>query len=197
MDLGGSCGEDSWFKPIADAFGWVDAYVERMLMAVILVKDEVEQRRFLVQPFTMLGSTSQDVAVGQRRRRARRQQQLQEEQQQEEEEGMQWEGFERQQGDTCPGDATATASAAAANGAEGTRALLSGISVTRAREGYPGSGEGGMALGKMRTRMTRTRSKRKGKVFLVCPAVGPWALWRGLTSSKAHGMGTLLAVVVE
>jgi hypothetical protein len=28
-------------RPFADALGWVDAYVERMLMAVILVKDEV------------------------------------------------------------------------------------------------------------------------------------------------------------
>eukprot|EP00879_Flechtneria_rotunda_P033504 GHRR01037116.1.p1 GENE.GHRR01037116.1~~GHRR01037116.1.p1 ORF type:complete len:457 (+),score=146.66 GHRR01037116.1:1129-2499(+) len=41
VDLAGWLSEDSWFRPIADALGWVDAYIERMLMAVILVKDEV------------------------------------------------------------------------------------------------------------------------------------------------------------
>ncbi len=41
VDLGGRLGEGSWLRPLADALGWVDAYVERMLMAVILVKDEV------------------------------------------------------------------------------------------------------------------------------------------------------------
>ncbi|KAI8473368.1 MAG: hypothetical protein J3K34DRAFT_375550, partial [Monoraphidium minutum] len=56
VDLGGAMGDGSWLRPLADAIGWVDAYVERMLMAVILVKDEIEQRRFLVQPFAMLSS---------------------------------------------------------------------------------------------------------------------------------------------
>jgi hypothetical protein len=166
VDLGGSCGEDSWFKPIADAFGWVDAYVERMLMAVILVKDEVEQRRFLVQPFTMLGSTSQEVAVGQRRKRERRQQQRQEQQQQqEEEEGLQGayrECFDRQQNEGAAMEGAGASASAASGGPEGARSFLAGMSATRGREAYPGSGEGGMALGKMRTRMTRTRSKRKG-----------------------------------
>lgn len=41
VDLRGFLGERSWLRPILDALGWVDAYVERMLMAVILVKDEV------------------------------------------------------------------------------------------------------------------------------------------------------------
>lgn len=41
VDLGGYLGERSWLRPLAAALGWVDAYVERMLMAVILVKDEV------------------------------------------------------------------------------------------------------------------------------------------------------------
>jgi hypothetical protein len=41
VELGGWLGERSWVRPFADALGWVDAYVERMLMAVILVKDEV------------------------------------------------------------------------------------------------------------------------------------------------------------
>lgn len=36
--------------------GWVDAFIERMLMTVILVKDEVEQMRFAVQPFSMVAS---------------------------------------------------------------------------------------------------------------------------------------------
>lgn len=62
-------GERSWLRPAADALGWVDAYVERMLMAVILVKDEIEQRRFLVQPFAML---SNDPPPSRGRRRARR-----------------------------------------------------------------------------------------------------------------------------
>jgi hypothetical protein len=43
VDLRGFLGERSWLRPILDALGWVDAYVERMLMAVILVKDEVSQ----------------------------------------------------------------------------------------------------------------------------------------------------------
>jgi hypothetical protein len=41
VDLGGHLGERSWLRPLLDALGWVDAYIERMLMAVILVKDEV------------------------------------------------------------------------------------------------------------------------------------------------------------
>jgi hypothetical protein len=44
VELGGWLGERSWLRPFADALGWVDAYVERMLMAVILVKDEVSWR---------------------------------------------------------------------------------------------------------------------------------------------------------
>lgn len=44
VELGGWLGERSWLRPFADALGWVDAYVERMLMAVILVKDEVSGR---------------------------------------------------------------------------------------------------------------------------------------------------------
>lgn len=43
VDLRGFLGERSWLRPILDALGWVDAYVERMLMAVILVKDEVSR----------------------------------------------------------------------------------------------------------------------------------------------------------
>jgi hypothetical protein len=43
VELGGWLGERSWLRPFSDALGWVDAYVERMLMAVILVKDEVSQ----------------------------------------------------------------------------------------------------------------------------------------------------------
>lgn len=100
VDLRGCLGARSLLRPLLDALGWVDAYVERMLMAVILVKDEVggvgrwwggggqphpeggglprpratailvhaegpvcrvraaavqvEQQRFLVQPFSML-----------------------------------------------------------------------------------------------------------------------------------------------
>jgi hypothetical protein len=56
VDLGGCCGDASWFRFAADAMGWVDAYVERMLMSVILVKDEVEQSRFMHSPFKMLSS---------------------------------------------------------------------------------------------------------------------------------------------
>jgi hypothetical protein len=41
VDLRGFLGERSWLRALLDALGWVDAYVERMLMAVILVKDEV------------------------------------------------------------------------------------------------------------------------------------------------------------
>jgi hypothetical protein len=69
VDLGGAIGERSWLRPLLDALGWVDAYIERMLMAVILVKDEIEQRRFLVQPFMML---SEAAAPPRRHRRRRR-----------------------------------------------------------------------------------------------------------------------------
>ncbi|WIA14192.1 hypothetical protein OEZ85_002731 [Tetradesmus obliquus] len=63
VELGGWLGERSWLRPFADALGWVDAYVERMLMAVILVKDEVEQRKFMVQPFSMLTGASRTAAA--------------------------------------------------------------------------------------------------------------------------------------
>jgi hypothetical protein len=43
VDLRGLLGERSWLQPVLHAVGWVDAYVERMLMAVILVKDEVSR----------------------------------------------------------------------------------------------------------------------------------------------------------
>jgi hypothetical protein len=41
VDLRGCLGERSLLRSMLDALGWVDAYIERMLMAVILVKDEV------------------------------------------------------------------------------------------------------------------------------------------------------------
>lgn len=44
VDLGGCLCEHSWLRPFAAALGWVDAYVERMLMAVVLVKDEVSHQ---------------------------------------------------------------------------------------------------------------------------------------------------------
>lgn len=49
VDLGGCLGERSWLRPFAAALGWVDAYIERMLMAVILVKDEVSRLSALLQ----------------------------------------------------------------------------------------------------------------------------------------------------
>ncbi|GFH06535.1 DUF1336 domain-containing protein [Haematococcus lacustris] len=54
VDLGGACGEHSWFRPISDLMGWREAFLERMLMSVVLVRDEVEQSRFAVQPFQLI-----------------------------------------------------------------------------------------------------------------------------------------------
>lgn len=38
VDLGGVCGERSWMRSVAESMGFVDAYIERMLMSVILIK---------------------------------------------------------------------------------------------------------------------------------------------------------------
>jgi hypothetical protein len=60
VDLGGICGARSRLFGWAEAFGAVDAYVERMLLGVILLKDEVEQRRFMVPPFAMLDEEEEE-----------------------------------------------------------------------------------------------------------------------------------------
>ena len=41
IDLQGVCGDASWAKPMADALGWTDAFLDRILMNVILIRDEV------------------------------------------------------------------------------------------------------------------------------------------------------------
>ncbi|GFR41631.1 hypothetical protein Agub_g2358 [Astrephomene gubernaculifera] len=57
VDLGGVCGERSWLRLGADLVGWTDAFLDRMLMAVTLLRDEVEQGRFVVQPLSMVASS--------------------------------------------------------------------------------------------------------------------------------------------
>ncbi|KAF5830177.1 hypothetical protein DUNSADRAFT_14931 [Dunaliella salina] len=54
IDLGGVCGENSWFRPLSDLLGWREAFLDRILMSVLLVRDEVEQGRFAVQPFQLV-----------------------------------------------------------------------------------------------------------------------------------------------
>ncbi|KXZ52675.1 hypothetical protein GPECTOR_9g721 [Gonium pectorale] len=56
VDLGGACGPRSWLRPVSSLAGWTDSFLERILMSVTLVRDEVEQRRFAVQPFKLVAS---------------------------------------------------------------------------------------------------------------------------------------------
>ncbi|KAG2452092.1 hypothetical protein HYH02_003127 [Chlamydomonas schloesseri] len=56
VDLGGVCGERSWLRLASELVGWTDAFLDRMLMAVTLLRDEVEQGRFVVQPLSMVAS---------------------------------------------------------------------------------------------------------------------------------------------
>lgn len=39
VDLGGACGEKSWFRPLADLVGVREAFLDRILMTVILVSN--------------------------------------------------------------------------------------------------------------------------------------------------------------
>ncbi|GLI71569.1 hypothetical protein VaNZ11_016833 [Volvox africanus] len=56
VDLGGVCSSSSWARRFASAVGWVDSFLDRILMSVHLLRDEVEQRRFMVQPFKLVSS---------------------------------------------------------------------------------------------------------------------------------------------
>ncbi|KXZ52674.1 hypothetical protein GPECTOR_9g720 [Gonium pectorale] len=56
VDLGGACSEASWLSRLSSLAGWTDSFLERILMSVTLVRDEVEQRRFAVQPFKLVAS---------------------------------------------------------------------------------------------------------------------------------------------
>ncbi|GLC50722.1 hypothetical protein PLESTB_000412200 [Pleodorina starrii] len=56
VDLGGVCGSSSWVRPFASTAGWVDSFLDRILMSVHLLRDEVEQRRFSIQPFKLVSS---------------------------------------------------------------------------------------------------------------------------------------------
>ncbi|GFR49260.1 hypothetical protein Agub_g11278, partial [Astrephomene gubernaculifera] len=56
VDLGGVCGSRSWVRPLSSAAGWQDSFLDRILMSVHLLRDEVEQRRFSVQPFKLVAS---------------------------------------------------------------------------------------------------------------------------------------------
>ncbi len=55
VDLGGGVGEGSRLLPFSLALGMRDAFVERILMSVNLVRDEVEHNRFVLEWRTMLG----------------------------------------------------------------------------------------------------------------------------------------------
>jgi hypothetical protein len=37
IDLGGVCGEHSWLRPLSDLMGWREAFLDRILMSVLLV----------------------------------------------------------------------------------------------------------------------------------------------------------------
>ncbi len=70
VDLGGVCSSGSWAHPVASAAGWVDNFLDRILMSVHLLRDEVEQRRFIVQPFKLVESAKARLnEVGRRGRR--------------------------------------------------------------------------------------------------------------------------------
>ncbi|GIM10649.1 hypothetical protein Vretimale_14246 [Volvox reticuliferus] len=56
VDLGGVCSSSSWARRFASTVGWVDSFLDRILMSVHLLRDEVEQRRFMVQPFKLVSS---------------------------------------------------------------------------------------------------------------------------------------------
>jgi hypothetical protein len=38
VDLGGTVGEKSWMRGMTELLGWRDAFLDRILMAVILVR---------------------------------------------------------------------------------------------------------------------------------------------------------------
>lgn len=54
VDLGGACGERSASRPLADALGWRDAFLDHILLAPLLLRDAVEQARFTVKPDVLL-----------------------------------------------------------------------------------------------------------------------------------------------
>jgi len=56
LDLRGACGRRALTRPFADAFGWTDAFLDRILMSVILVRDEVEHSRFKLKPLSMVAA---------------------------------------------------------------------------------------------------------------------------------------------
>jgi hypothetical protein len=43
VDLGGTVGEKSWMRGMTEALGWRDAFLDRILMAVILVRHDRHQ----------------------------------------------------------------------------------------------------------------------------------------------------------
>ncbi|KAG1680323.1 hypothetical protein FOA52_015413 [Chlamydomonas sp. UWO 241] len=57
VDLGGACGDRAWVRPFADMLGWTDAFLDRILMSVILVRDVVEHSRFVLKPLSLLATT--------------------------------------------------------------------------------------------------------------------------------------------
>ncbi|KAG1665198.1 hypothetical protein FOA52_002599 [Chlamydomonas sp. UWO 241] len=63
LDLRGACGDRSWVRPLADAAGWTDAFLDRILMSVILVRDEVEHSRFKLKPLSLLTSGTGPAAL--------------------------------------------------------------------------------------------------------------------------------------
>ena len=61
IDLQGVCGDASWAKPVADALGWTDAFLDRILMTVILIRDEVEHSRFSLKPLSLIASAGSEA----------------------------------------------------------------------------------------------------------------------------------------
>mmetsp|Transcript_6312 Transcript_6312/g.13904 ORF Transcript_6312/g.13904 Transcript_6312/m.13904 type:complete len:915 (+) Transcript_6312:68-2812(+) len=62
VDLGGVCSDCSWLRPFADLMGWTDAFLDRMLMTVMLVRDAVEHSRFKEPPF-LVATNSQALPL--------------------------------------------------------------------------------------------------------------------------------------
>ena len=61
VDLKGVCGDQSWMRPFADALGWTDAFLDRILMTVILIRDEVEHSRFSLKPLSLITSAGSEA----------------------------------------------------------------------------------------------------------------------------------------
>lgn len=63
VDLGGLLSPSGWNRPVVSFLGFNEAFMKRILMSLMLIKDQVEYRRYSLPPFTLHAQPATNVSA--------------------------------------------------------------------------------------------------------------------------------------